>query len=451
MATSARVVDLGEKVPIGVVEIELSEALVGIDGADVGDASWVRVVIVVRLHSVPLGMFVSSLDESGGLARAELAGVISAALGSEIEAHLLADGLRSEPLTPAGLSAPETPSCQAGRTAVLADAPALSVVIPTRDRAARLSVCIDRILDCHYPQNRLEIVMVDNVPRDDSTRRVVERYAADGHPLVYACEAAPGSASARNRGMQVVSHDLVVFTDDDAFADEWWLAEVATAFVNNPSAGAVTGMLLPLELRTMPQLWFEQYGGFSRGFDRRTFTINRSSDPTNLLYPYAAGVFGTGNNMAFRRDALLDIGNFDPALGNGTPALGGVDSEVLLRTVLSGYPLVYEPRALVWHRHREDYESLRRQIYSYGAGLTAYLGKTVLHNPHLIADFARRLPSGLRFALSAGSDKNSRKTESYPQDLTRAERRGMAYGLLAYPRSRRAMGRHRSRRALKPR
>ena len=181
------------------------------------------------------------------------------------------------------------------------------------------------------------------------------------------------------------------------------------------------------------------------------FTSTGHCDPGNPLYPYAAGIFGTGNNMAFRRTVLERIGAFDPALGNGTPALGGVDSEVLQRTVLCGHPLVYTPRALVWHSHRRDYDALRRQIYSYGAGLTAYLAKTVLRNPHLLADFLSRVPAGVRFALSPSSEKNARKTSTYPADLTRAERAGMAYGLIAYPRSRRRMGPHRTPRALRPR
>ena len=40
--------------------------------------------------------------------------------------------------------------------------------------------------------------------------------------------------------------------------------------------------------------------------------------------------------MSFRRAGLEEIGGFDPALGNGTPTLGGVDSGALLRTILRG-------------------------------------------------------------------------------------------------------------------
>ena len=439
MSISARAVDLGSEVPIGVVELELGGDLAHLHGSFEG-VPWVAAVVVVRLHSVPLGMFVVDLrDQPDGVAPAELRALVMQELGQAVEEHLSADG----PADP--------PACQVARTRLLADAPTLSVIIPTRDRAARLPLCLDSILGCTYPADRLEIVVVDNVPRDDSTRLVVERYAAAGHPVRYAREDAPGSASARNGGLAVVTNDLVVFTDDDARVDTWWLAELALAFQAHPGAAAVTGMLLPTDLETMAQLWFEQYGGFSRGWDERVFTLDRSSDPDGLLYPYAAGIFGTGNNMAFRRTSLAYLGNFDPALGNGTPALGGVDSEVLQRTVLCGFPLLYAPRALVWHSHRRDYEDLKRQVNHYGAGLTAYLLKALIRNPHLLVDFARRVPAGARFAFSSTSEKNARKQADYPSDLTGAERRGMLYGLIAYPRSRRAMGPHVTPRALRPR
>ena len=45
---------------------------------------------------------------------------------------------------------------------------------------------------------------------------------------------------------------------------------------------------------------------------------------------------------------------------------------MFLRVLLSGFKLAYEPGALVWHRHRREAEALRGQMFSYGAGLSAY-------------------------------------------------------------------------------
>lgn len=68
--------------------------------------------------------------------------------------------------------------------------------------------------------------------------------------------------------------------------------------------------------------------------------------------------------------------------------------------------------------------------------------KTLLARPSLSLGFARKLPSGLRFALSSGSSKNSQKRGDYPSELTRLELRGMLYGPVGYVRSRRKYGPH---------
>ena len=40
--------------------------------------------------------------------------------------------------------------------------------------------------------------------------------------------------------------------------------------------------------------------------------------------------------------------------------------------ILAGYAIAHEPAALGWHVHRRDEESLRRQVFGYGSGLSAY-------------------------------------------------------------------------------
>jgi GT2 family glycosyltransferase len=251
----------------------------------------------------------------------------------------------------------------------------------------------------------------------------------------YLREDLPGSASARNLGVRHARGEIVAFTDDDVVVDRHWLAELARGYDAAADVDAVTGLLVPMELETAAQVWFEQYGGFGRGYRRQVYNLGpfRRDD---VLYPYSAGIFGTGNSMSFRRSSLEEIGGFDPALGNGTPALGGVDSEVLLRLILRGKTLVYEPRSLAHHAHRRDYAGLRRQVFGYGAGLSAYLLKTAIENPRLIPGIAGRVPHGLRYALSPRSGKNADKRRDYPRELTRTELRGIAYGPIAYLRSR---------------
>ena len=357
--------------PIILLEANLDEALPAVMPVTTdGDG---RALVLIRLHDVPLDAVEIEVPPDG-VTREQLAEIIWARCQGAVRAHMRADGL-SEPtgLPSTGLRVDLRPPCQAERDSFLCDAPAVTILIPTRERPDRLQRCIDSILASAYPRERVHVVIADNAPVTNRTRELAEELSAVTYGRVeYVREDVPGSASARNRGLTAVETEVVAMTDDDVIVDRHWLAEVARAFAEHPAAGAVSGLLWPAELETAAQLWFEQYGGFSRGFDSRVFDLATNRPANEPLYPWNAGLFGTGNNFSFRTGILREIGGFDPALGNGTPALGGVDSEILLRTILSGYQIVYEPRALAYHAHRSDYEGLRRQIYAYGAGLVAY-------------------------------------------------------------------------------
>ncbi len=421
--------------PVRVVEVELSAPVPAIPATRPDmEAAYGGALVVARLHGEPIGQLTLDLPPRGLDADAT-ARVLQARLAGAIHAHLRGDGETTTPaLGSAGLSADGRPPCVEERDRFLAgDPPSVSVIVPTRERPERLRRCLDSILAAAYPGERREVIVVDNAPSSDVTRALLET----SFPSVrYLREDAPGSASARNHGIARAGGDIVAFTDDDVVVDRHWLAELARGYAIGGEVGAVTGLLVPLELETPAQVWFEEYGGFGRGYERQVYSLRRPHRD-NPLFPYSAGVFGTGNSMSFRRSVLQRIGGFDAALGNGTPALGGVDSEVLLRTVLDGYTVVYEPRSLAYHAHRADYAGLRRQVYGYGAGLSAYLLKTMIERPRLLPDFAARIPRGLAYALHPRSTKNSAKSRSYPRQLTLDELRGMAYGPIGYFRSRR--------------
>jgi hypothetical protein len=204
----------------------------------------------------------------------------------------------------------------------------------------------------------------------------------------------------------------------------------------------VTGLVLPWELETPEQLWFVQYGGFGKGFSRRAFDLAEHRDE-HVLYPYLPGHYGTGASSAFRTDFLRELGGFDPALGMRRPVVGGEDIDVLLRAVLAGAVVVYEPHALLWYQPYRDYRALRRQMTIYGRGLAAVLLKAALADRGVARDVARRVPAGLRLLLDPRSTKNSGK-QDFPTDLTLRELAGVLSGPATYAwakaRQRRAEG-----------
>lgn len=178
-------------------------------------------------------------------------------------------------------------------------------------------------------------------------------------------------------------------------------------------------------------MWSEEYLGFSKGFVRRVF--DPSVSPSEVpFFPHAPGTFGSGANMAFRRETIIDIRGFVPALGIGTTARGGEDLAAFTGALLSGSRLVYEPGMMIRRRRDQSHEKVRQVILDYGVGLGAYLAKTAHDRPSTLLAVARRIPPSLSYLLSPESPKNAHKSAGYPRELTFRELAGLAWGPFAY-------------------
>ncbi|MFD8011332.1 glycosyltransferase [Streptomyces sp. NPDC058955] len=326
----------------------------------------------------------------------------------------------------------------------LSTAPA-SVVVATRERPASLARALDSLLAQDHPDH--ELIVVDNAPRTSATRDLVtERYA---DRVRYVREDRPGLATAHNAGVAAARGEVLAFTDDDVIADPRWLSALAAPFAADPGLGCVTGLILPALLTTPAQILLESHGGFAKGFAPRLYDPARppADEP---LFPFTAGSFGSGANMAFRASALRRAGGFDPATGTGTPARGGDDLYAFVAVLAAGHRLRYTPEALVWHHHRETWQDLRNQAYGYGAGLTAYLTATLVRRPALLPALLARVPRGLAHARTMTAERgggsggvpgeHGTHHHPWPASLSRLERRGMLYGPLGYLKARLSRG-----------
>jgi GT2 family glycosyltransferase len=279
----------------------------------------------------------------------------------------------------------------------------------------------------------LEIIVVENRPQRSSVQAALCTAFPNDPRLRYLEEARPGLSHARNAGLHAATGDYVAFIDDDVTVDENWLDSLQAAVANAPDAACITGPIFPSELETEAQVVLEHFATFSKGLDRRRYSL--AGPDTAPLFPYAAGHFGSGANMTFRADALRRAGGFDVKLGTGTRARGGEDLDICVRLIQAGEALVYEPGVIVWHRHPDGIKRVRAQAHAYGVGLGAMLAKHLLFGPSRF-ELLKLMPHGARYLLSPGSRKNAAKRAGYPASLNLAERAGLLIGPLAYVASR---------------
>jgi glycosyltransferase involved in cell wall biosynthesis len=408
-------------------DIELSEPLPEIMPVDPDGRPAPRAWLLVRLFTEPLGSLLLDLPPAG-LSAATLAAAIDARFGPRIRRRAAEAGVRlAGPLGVGGIAARRDVPYLVERDAILRDAPHIAVAICTRNRPAGLRRLLDSVLRSTYPSFR--VVVVDNNSDGDDRTAAVVRAAAERGPVSYVREPLVGASHARNRAMRETAGEIVACTDDDAVVDEFWLAEFARALSAHPEADVVSAPIVPAELVTKAQLWFEEFGGLSkgRGFTPYVFSPPYQQDP---LYPLPG--FGTGANMAWRPGVAESIGGFDLALGPGTPAMGSEDTLAFMQVLRAGGTIVYHPGALVRHYHRRDVDELERQLVGYGTGLTAAYASLVRSQPSVILDLARLAPRALRDLYVGDGLRAGGLSADFPRELMRANRRGMLRGPLAY-------------------
>jgi hypothetical protein len=238
----------------------------------------------------------------------------------------------------------------------------------------------------------------------------------------------------------------VAFIDDDAVAVRGWLRAVAARFHEEPPTVCVSGPVLPAELETPPQIWFEASGSklpryhttitaarvnHGRGLGRASFEVEvvRPGGSSGRQLLYRAGTLGMGANLSFRRAELLASGGFNEALGTGTRSGGGEDIEILARLLDRGGQVTFDPAVIVRHYHRRDLESSLTQMYGYGKGLTAALTALALRHPRHVVGLAYQ---ALAAPQVLGGKDADRRSGGYPQQLAAQERRGLLAGPFAY-------------------
>jgi GT2 family glycosyltransferase len=329
----------------------------------------------------------------------------------------------------------------------------VSVVVPSNfARPVPLEHCLKSLAELDHPD--YEVIVVDNRPAGAAAGGMepagIERVRVVREPR-------PGISAARNRGVSVAIGEIIAFTDDDVQVHPGWLSALGSRFARQPHVSAVTGLVMPLELETQAQIFFEQSGsGQDRGYAPLTFEragrfqVRRRDQQAareEVRSLYLTGEFGLGSNMAFRTAVLQASGGFDEALGVGTPTRGGEDLAMFVELLTAGHQIGYEPAAIIEHQHRATMDDLDRQIYGYGLGFTAMLTAVAVRDPWHLLGLAAIVPAWLRSLREESSAKSVNRADDYPPGLARAELRGMAAGPAAYLRTRRSSRAGRTSRA----
>ena len=222
----------------------------------------------------------------------------------------------------------------------------VSVVIPTFNRCDRLHRVLTALANQTHVGEFETVVVSDG--SDDGTD---EYLASDRVPLsvVAVQQVNSGPATARNRGTEVATGDLILFLDDDVVPDRGLVAAHIAAHERYGERTVAIGPMrnppdhdMSMWIRYEQAMLAKQYDAMERG--------DWDASPRQ---------FYTGN-ASVGRAHLVESGGFDTELRRAE------DIELALRFDAMGLRFVYVPEAIGLHYAERSFESWRAIGRAYG-------------------------------------------------------------------------------------
>jgi mycofactocin system glycosyltransferase len=224
-----------------------------------------------------------------------------------------------------------------------AEQPDISIVIPVKDRAGELQRCLTSISLLNYPQEKLQIIVVDDGSSDDSPL-VARRFGA---LVVPSGGSGRGPAAARNVGASKASGEILAFIDSDCTASKEWLNDLLPAF-DNLAMAAVGGQVDGMCTSSAIDRYESIMSSLSLGSRERT---GSGGDDTFYL---------PSCNLLVRRTAFRSANGFRDEMHVGE------DVDLTWRLRDNGWTIAYIPAGNVLHEHRSSIRSFMSRRFDYG-------------------------------------------------------------------------------------
>lgn len=259
--------------------------------------------------------------------------------------------------------------------------PLVSVIVPCRNEARYIGACLDSILACDYPRERLEVLVADGAS-DDDTFAIVQQYAARW-PCVRALRN-PGriASTGLNAGIRQAAGEVVVRMDAHVVYPANYLRALVTALLDT-GADNVGGVIDTVPADTTPTACAIAVAvSHPLGVGNSYFRIGSATRRWVDTVPFGC----------YRRDVFDRIGLFDEEL------VRNQDDEFNFRLIAAGGRILLLPEVVATYYARATIRQTGRMFYQYG-----YFKPLVARKVGRLMTWRQVIPACFVLALAAGT------------------------------------------------
>ncbi len=215
----------------------------------------------------------------------------------------------------------------------------LSVIVPAYNAERTIKDCIESLLNQDY-KDKYEVIVVDDGSTDD-TAQIMTRY----YPAVkFIKQSNAGPAAARNRGASEANGEIILFTDSDCVPQRDWIRMMVEPFHENKDVVGVKGRYRTKQRELTARFVQMEYEDKYRYMEKEDFI--------DFIDTYSAG---------FRKEKFMEMKGYDTEFSVACAE----DVELSYRLAKRGYKMIFNPQAIVYHRHPSSIMDYLKKKYKF--------------------------------------------------------------------------------------